>query len=738
MKRDPMPIKDLVSVSTPAPPRPTERSRPTWSVFGPGAKLDAGRTAGWPATAFVAVIYAAFAIFLTWPLATNPGGLLPGFDLSGDQGGAAAQITYVLQHHIFPFAPATFHALNAPYGEPQPWVLNLASLPDTGLRFGLSYVFGAVAASAVFLWASFVLSGMSMFLLTRRLFGSVPAAALAGFAFAFYPFAVNQINGHAEYMDGWVIVLAVWRMLEMTDRPTRRNGLWAGGGVALAMWFTPYFILIVGVAFVALAVLACVVFALRGKRRAGLRTVLVAAVPIGILLFALAALTVLTGGAAGGVRASPVRWLYDFSARPLEWLLPDRNNPVFGGLTRGYLTTHLHASNFSESSLYLGVSVLGLALVGLVIAISQLRARGRAGLHDPALIGVLAGVVLAGVAAWFSLPPTMHVFGVTVVMPSGLVYLFTSTWRVYTRFVELLELGLCIMLAFGVSRLLTRLRSTTALAVTGLLAIVLVVDLWARPLVRPASTTAPAEYVWLRDHPGGIVADYPIMAGDYSDYRALFWQTFDGHPVIQGYAAGSESESVKLGLADLREPSTAAGLAALGVKYIVVHPGQPGNNAATIRRYHYVLRFSSPTGSVWQVGPSSARTLVDALKNFSWVQGTPGAEYRWMTGPGVLGLHARDCSSSCRGTLTFTSGANKLPRTLTVTDQANGRVLGHRRIPAWIPVQVTLPDVTLVKGQAHVVLSTDIGPTMFEPTVDGRLLSIYVREPHLTLGVRRP
>jgi hypothetical protein len=228
------------------------------------------------------------------------------------------------------------------------------------------------------------------------------------------------------------------------------------------------------------------------------------------------------------------------------------------------------------------------------------------------------------------------------------------------------------------------------------------------------------------------------MAGDYPDYHALFWQTFDGHPVIEGYAVGSESESVKLGLADLREPSTAAGLAALGVKYIVVHPGQPGANQATIRRNHYTVRFSSPSGSVWQVGPSSARTLVDALDNFSWVQGTPGAEYRWMTGPGVLGLHARDCPSSCRGTLTFTSGANKLPRTLTVTDQASGRVLAHRRIPAWIPVQVTVPDVTLVKGQAHVVLSTDIGPTVFEPTIDARHLSVYVREPHLTLGVSRP
>ena len=696
------------------------------------------RTARWPATAVVAALYAVYAVFLTWPLATNPGGLLAGATLYGDTGGTAAQIAYTVQHHIFPFAPATFHAFNAPYGLTQAWVQNLASFPGTALVVGLGYVFGAVAGTAVFLWLSFVLSGLSMFLLTRRLFSSVPAAALAGFAFAFYPFAVNQINGHFDYMEGWVIVPMVWRMLELIERPTRRNALLAGIAAALAMWFTFYFILFAGVAFTALAVLAVMVLALRGEGRKGLRRVLLAAVPIGTLLFALAALTVLAGGAAGGVRAQPVRALYVYSARPLEWLLPDRNNLVFGGLTRGYLTTHLHSSNFSESSLYLGLSVLGLALVGLVIAISQLRARGRAALREPALVGVLAAAVLAGTAAMFSLPPTIHVLGASVLMPSGVVYVLTSTWRVYTRFVEVLQLGLCIVMAFGVSRLLAHFRPRTALLVTVALAVIVVVDLWARPPVRATATTAPAEYVWLRDHPGGTVADYPIMPGDFPNYQALFWQPFDGHPVIQGYPLGSESEAVKLSLADLREPGTAPGLAALGVKYIVVHPGQPGNTAATIRRFHYVLRFSSPTGSVWQVTAKPAPTMVDAWQNFSGIQGSPGAEYDWMANRGVLSLRARNCPVSCTGALTFASGSYRVPRILTVTDQASGRVLLRQSIPAWIAADVTVPGVTLAHGVAHLVLSTNIGATPGGVGSLARLMSVYVREPKLTLDVTRP
>jgi hypothetical protein len=233
------------------------------------------------------------------------------------------------------------------------------------------------------------------------------------------------------------------------------------------------------------------------------------------------------------------------------------------------------------------------------------------------------------------------------------------------------------------------------------------------------------------------VADYPIEPADGPDYHALFWQVVDGHPVIQGYTSGSESESLKLQLADLREASTAPDRAALGVKYIVVHPGQPGATPATITRNHYIVRFSAPSGSVWQVGAPPAPTRVDALDNFSWVQGSPGAEYRWMTGVGLISLHARGCPSSCQGTLTFSSGSNKVPRTLTIRDSSSGRVLARQRIPAWIPVQVTVPGITLAHGQARLLLSTDIAPTPFEPGIDSRLLSVYVREPRLTLGVRR-
>lgn len=677
------------------------------------------------------VVYAGFAVFITWPLATNPSGLLSGVSVAGDLGGSVAQVAYVVQHHINPFLPTPLHGLDAPHGLSQAWVENWGSFPGNVALFGLGYIFGAVAGSNIFLWLSFVLSGMSMFLLIRRLFGSFGAALLAGFTFAFFPFAVDKLNGHYQYMDGWVLVLGVWRMLEVARRPTARNALLAGAAVAFGMWWTPYFILIGGIAFVVMELVVLAVGWAEHRVRAASKAVVLAGLPIVAVFGGLGALTILAGGSATGtLRTQSIDQLYTYSARWLEWVLPDRNNLIFGGLTRSYLTNHLHGSNFSESSLYIGISVIALAAVGSVQAVRRSRLR-RGGDLDIAVLATLSGLALALVAAWCSAPPTVQVLGVSVPTPPDAIFRLTSTWRVYTRFVELLELGLCIPLAYAVSRILRSRGWPLRVAIVVGLGVVLTLDLWSRPSVRTVSVSPPPEYVWLHDHPGGIVADWPLEPAAYPDYAPLFWQAYDHHPLFQGYADGSEDESMKLDMGDLREPTTAPYLADLGVRYIVVRPGDVGATLANLTRRRYRLRFASPVGSVWQVDARPARIRLDALAGFSLVEGGPGFEYRWMDAPGVLGIFARNCAS-CHGTVSFDSSSNGVPRMLTVRDQASDRVLTHVSIPAGRSVPVTVPDVRLSHGWARLSLSTDVPPTRPNGT-DPRLLSISVGEPRFDI-----
>jgi hypothetical protein len=681
------------------------------------------------------VLYTGYALFLTWPLVIHLGSDIAGTSVNGDLGGGIAQLQYGVDHHVFPFAPGVLHGLDAPQGAQLAWVQNWASFPSIALLWTLGYAFGAGAANSLYLLLGFVLSGISMFLLARRVSGNASAAVLAGFAFAFFPWAVDKINGHVDYMHGWVLVVIAWRMLLLAERPTLRNGLIAGCATAFAMWWTPYFILIGGVAWGALALTAVIVSSLRGRGRATVKAAAVSVVPIAVVFGSLGLLTKLAGGVnTGSVRVHTIGELYAFSARWLEWLLPDRNNLIFGGATGPYLTSHLHGSNFSESSLYLGDSVLALALLAIVLAVRRLWRERMAALDDPRVFAAVAATVVALAAAWFSSPPKVRLVGIWVPTPSWFIYHVTSTWRVYTRFVELIELGLCLLMALAIAWMLSHCRSPVRPALLAGLVAVLVLDLWARPPVRTiAVTPPPPEYTWLREHPGGIVVDYPIEMAVVPDYSMLFWANTHRHPLFQGYAANSDDETFKQDFVDVEEPSTAPGLAGLGVRYIVVHPGLPDATPAVMRRDGYALRYSSPDGStVWQVVAHPASTRVDMLENFSYVQGAPGAESRWMTGPGLLALHALKCDTACSGTLTFASSSADIPRSLSVRDERTGRVLLRKTIPRSTAVPVSIPGIELVRGQARLLLTTDPGPR--QPlNGDPRSLSVTVGEPHLRL-----
>ena len=115
----------------------------------------------------------------------------------------------------------------------------------------------------------------------------------------------------------------------------------------------------------------------------------------------------------------------------------------------------------------------------------MIRAERRGAVRDTRVVAAIAGLTLALIAAWCSLPPTVAPFGLPIATPSGLIYRLTSTWRDYSRFVELVELGLCLAMAFAIERLLSARRvagSRLAVraAIVAALGLVLVLDLCGR------------------------------------------------------------------------------------------------------------------------------------------------------------------------------------------------------------------------------------------------------------------
>jgi hypothetical protein len=660
--------------------------------------------------------YLALAVDLTWPMPRDPGDIFYGG--IGDPIGSLATMREHAENFRPPYLPGTLNDFNAPEGLSVPWVRSLASLPSVTVIFVLSISFSEVVAYNIYVLLAYPLSGLAGFLLARKLTKNSWVAVIAGFAFAFYPYAIIKGQGHYDYVHGWPIVLAVWRMLELMEKPTRSNGFWAGLAVLFAMAWTPYYILLVGVAYLALVLVALGFAAHDRDLHAHVRAQAVAAGMVSVFLVGFLGLSRLAD-AGQGLRTHGIDALNVYSARVYEYFVPHGANVFVGDRTAPWIADHLHGSNYSESTLYLGLSVLLLALVGLVAAV-----RGAFG---PQLRRVaVALAVLAFAAVFFSAPPEGRILGATVPFPSHFVTEVTSTWRVYARFVIVAMLAVSMLAALG-AWVLVRSRPPWLRAV-GLAAIatIVVLDLAPRgqgtnPLVGPSIARTLARL------PDGIVVQYPLVPAVESLYEDIFNQQYYDKPLINGYQADSSEEARALALADPSNPRTGPGLASLGVKYALVF-----NNTASAKLPPFSSDFKlvaqDASGRVYKLDPSGSgiATAAVAGEGFNRAESDTSGSYNWLLrSRGTIDLTA--ACQRCSGTLHMRLTSFARPRTVLIRD-ARGRTLARRRVTDTTAVRIPL---TVARSAAITVLASP-GPQPVAATLPGstdpRSVSIAVRD----------
>ncbi len=622
-------------------------------------------------------VYLGFACQLTWPLVLHFTHSV--YSVPGDPFGTMALYRELANQHLNPFLPGTLHQFAAPQGLPIPWPRNLASAPGVLSLYLLAFLFGGAPALSVYTLAGYVLTGTVTFLFARRLTGNAWAALIAGWAYAFYPFAALNGLGHNDNVQGWVLMLAVWRMVELMWHPSRRNGLLAGLAVAFGMWWSPYFILFVGVAYVTIATTTLLLSWHSKHLRQTFIPQLIAALIVVIFLAFLGILSTLA--AAGlGVRVHGLGDLYAYSARPLEYLLPDIKNPIFGGLTRHYIETHQHGSGNIEDTLYVGLTIILLALVAVAACV-------RHRLTHKLASAVLVLSLLSIVAVITSMPPENHIFGVTVPFPSHFISLVTTTWRVYSRFVMIVMLALSLLAAVGLD-VLTRKRSPRTRITIMLLATILVpLDLWYHTDKAVIKLSTPGIYKTLARLPKGLVAEYPLPADGYDLYSDFYYHNIYNMPMINGYPEGSVQESRASLLFNLAEPSTAAGLATLGVKYVLVEAtpsslglppsGEPGAG------FHLIKH--EPYGNLYTV-TASPTILVTPGNGFIPLDRTAGRDAWLDQTSGVIELVS--ACTHCEGTLSMILTSYAKPRQVTIRN--SGENLGKLTVRTPLRVSVFL------------------------------------------------
>jgi len=670
------------------------------------------------------LLYVGFTLFLTWPLVTHLGSTiyLSPSRPKGDYTSVIANIRELVHGWHNPFLPGRIHDFNAPYGLPITWVNNVATFASTSILYVLTAIFGATAAVGLFVMLGFVASAMAMFLLVRRFTGSPGIALVIGYAYGFYPYVVA--NGeHPHHIHGWVFVLMAWRMVELYERPNLRNGLLAGAACLVTLGWTPYFILLGGVLYGTLLVATLVLATWRRRLRPQLAPQLVC---LGIVL---AFLGLARGLADVDIQAAAVGHasltdLFAQTARPLNYLVPSGHNPVVGDATRPFLQAR-GWFDATEKSLYVGVSLALLALVGFVGAVTRLLPR-----RTVPLVLMFSAVTLIALA--FSAPPKVTVAGHIFSFPSYYVWKVESGWRIYERFVMVVMLGLCVVASFGIQALMRgrgpRFR-TIALVVV---AILVPLDLWSKYEPNTGRLTEPAIYRTLRAEPAGIVAEYPIQPSAFAeDYDELYNQQFHRKPIVNGFPARTVDELRALELARLSDPNTAGALAARGVRYVLLKhrsyiaaipkPGLPGKGYQLIQR--------SAFGDLYRVtAVPAAATLAgfEPLAGFGWEEGVAGSRFRWiLASPAVLAVSAH--CSPCVGEFYFRSDSYNGSRRLTV--RQGSRVLAKRKIR-------TSTDVTFpIRFNRRTKLVFDFSPPptpiarVMPGSPDRRSLGITVEEP---------
>jgi hypothetical protein len=611
-----------------------------------GRRRAITRGPAWVTTA-AAIFYAAFAVFLTWPLAPHLGTVIYGQhdpSRSGDLAGGVAMLREMVRGHHNPFLPGTLPGVAAPFGLEVNWQLNLATLPSTLPLYLLALAFGATAAFGIFTIAGYVLSATAMFLFARRLSGSAAVGLIIGWAFAFFPYSVLNGTEHPHFVHTWVFVLAAWRMTVLSEAPTRRNGLLAGASVALSLWWTPYFTLLGTALYVALAGGDLLVAARQKRLRARIVPHLCAAAVVTVALVALTVLVRLGSSTGVATRSNPLDQLNQFSARLYEYVIPPAQNLLFGGSTGPFLADRIHDSSYLESTLYLGLSIIALALVAVGAAV-----RGR--LSRVQVAAVAAFGALAIVAIVLSLPAQPRIQGSPTPLPSKVIYHLAPGYRVLARFVIVVMLATCALAAVGFGRLLAWRSQRARALVVGVVAVVVALDVGGHRPATIVDLPAPSVYTALRTMPSAILAQYPMVpAAEDGVFSELYYRPVHLKPVLNDYAEGSSTERVAAQVRDIADRATPGKLAALGVGYVIL-PRAGGPEAGRVR------------------APAGLKLLrEDAYARLYGVTARPTAIFRLQdAGHGSAEIHVISRCARCLGTLAFRWGGFFGHRVVTVT-----------------------------------------------------------------------
>jgi hypothetical protein len=507
------------------------------------------------------------AVAMNWPLVLHLGDTIPK-DL-GDPLPQAWQVAW--DGHALLHQPLDFFQANQfwPFHDTLAFSDALIGYAPAGL-FGSGPHAAIVRYDLLFLFA-YALAFAGAYLLAREL-GLGPAAALvAGAAFAFAPFRLEQ-DGHMQVISSGGIPLA----LALGVRGIRRHS----AGAMFAGWLVATWQLSLGFtlglplayALAALVVVLALLWWRDGRPSLDRRLLVAAGAGAGVFLVVAALISLPYQRVANDhpeTKRTPAT-VAAYSGQPNEFLIAPDENLIWGGATS---SLREGVANIAEKTLFPGLLIFGFAIAGA--GWRGWPKRLRWGLAAAALVSAILalGFREEGGLLW----------------PYRVVYDLLPGWqgiRTPGRLTTFTSLALALLAAGGTARMLAsaRFQGRVRLAAVAASLVALAIAIEGRglpfdptdaqaqppaPAIPPSTAAVPAPQLHL---PAELPED---------NRRYLLWST-DGFPKLVNGRSSTEPPFTSKLIEDMRnfpDAATVAELRRVGVASVIVHlertPGTP-------------------------------------------------------------------------------------------------------------------------------------------------------------------
>jgi len=388
----------------------------------------------------------------------------------------------------------------------------------------LQHLFNMEVTYNLLMLFSFVMSGVSMYLLARYLTGYKAAAFIAGAIFSFSPYHFAHTLGHVNLAHMEWLPLYVLYMVKTFDQPKRGNAVLAGIFLilnALCSWYYALFALVFTAVFVGYKIV---------QEKAVGNGPYLRAVAISMLVFGLT-MSPIVGPMVYARFTQDMKGGHDpsrFSADLASFFVPGKHSS-YGKYFRAAWSQW--SWNATESQNYIGYLVLGFSVYGM-LRVRSARFWGGTG---------IVFLILA-------LGPYLRILGHGDVRRVPLPYLLLHEYvfpfslaGVPARFDIMLKLCLAVVVSYAISDLLCRIEGQKRrIIVLSMIGVGVISEYLCVPYPM-TKVEVPAFYRILgRDSERYGVIDVPFRSQSLTMYLA----TIHGKPMVGGYISRPPLEAL--------------------------------------------------------------------------------------------------------------------------------------------------------------------------------------------------